>query len=100
MTPHGREIEKARKMCKRVGATLNVLHQVGKLRGSAGIPDCYIQWPGRAAVWWECKCGRDTLSPAQTAFGSREAGSGKPHVLVGDAGTVADWIEEVIAGYV
>ena len=98
---HGTEIERARKMCAKVGATLNVLHQSGKLRGSAGIPDCYIQWPRFGRVtWWECKVGRDRLSDAQTAFVMRDVDCGlfSPGVIVGSASVVADWLEAAAAG--
>jgi len=71
---HKGEIEAIRALIAAVGGTCNVLHQVGRLRGSSGIPDLYIQIPRAGCSFWvEVKVGKDDLRPEQRAFINREA---------------------------
>ena len=87
---HKTEIQAIRKYVACFGGTVNVLHQSGKLRGSAGIPDLYIQIPRfKKAFWFEVKVGRDKLSPAQEAFIEREDACGAK-VYVGDLDTLIE----------
>ncbi len=70
---HKLEIEAIRKFITVLGGTCNVLHQSGRLRGSAGIPDLYIQLPEiRLSYWHEVKVGTDVMSKAQAEFLQRE----------------------------
>ena len=70
---HKDTVETIRKFITLLGGTCNVLHQVGRLRGSAGIPDLFIQVEAaNLSYWHEVKVGKDTLSPAQGAFLERE----------------------------
>ena len=77
-------IQAIKKCVAAFGGTVNVLHQSGKLAGSAGIPDLYIQIPRfKWAFWFEVKVGKDKLRPAQEAFIEREDACGAT-VHVGD----------------
>ena len=67
------------------------LHQTGKLRGSAGIPDIYCVVAGRA-FWVEVKVGRDKLRESQREFKLRSDIAGVP-VVVGRVGDVADFLD-------
>ena len=88
---HKREIEAIRRYVSLVGGVCNVLHQAGRLRGSAGIPDLYLQFPrARRSLWLEVKVGRDKLSPAQKAFLQREEDCGGV-VIVGGLEEVELW---------
>ena len=70
---HKSTIQAIKKYVAAFGGTVNVLHQSGKLAGSAGIPDLYIQLPRhKRAFWFEVKVGKDKLSEAQVAFFNRE----------------------------
>jgi len=72
--PHKREIERARRACRRhPHLYIYVTDQVGKNHGTPGIPDClffYVPPRGRERfVFWECKASEgDSLRPAQKAF--------------------------------
>lgn len=91
---HKAEIETIRELIEDVlHGRCNVLHQVGRLCGTAGIPDLYIQMPANRAwlvrnvmadeistpicFWWEVKVGRDKLRPAQIAFIEAEKSCGR-----------------------
>ena len=71
---HKTEIEAIRNTLEAIGAEVFVLHQSGRLFGSAGIPDLYIRFGHRSMakrpfrLWWEVKVGRDRLRDAQTRF--------------------------------
>ena len=73
---HKTEIEAIRRYVEMVGGACYVLHQSGRLHGSAGIPDLYILMPHRMGVWFEVKVGPDNLSAAQKRFAelARKAG--------------------------
>jgi len=70
---HKATLGAVRKLIKVLGGTCNVTHQVGRVYGTPGIPDLYIQMPDRA-FWVEVKVGRDRLTPDQAAFKAREEG--------------------------
>ena len=81
---HKTEIQAIKRYVELLGGTCNVLHQVGRLCGTAGIPDLYIQLTRYgAAFWMEVKVGRDKLRTAQDAFIEREGECGRA-VVVGD----------------
>lgn len=83
---HKSTIEAIRQYCELMGGVCNVLHQSGRVRGSAGVPDLYLQFPRLrrpCAFWMEVKVGRDALREAQAAFALREDRCGG-EVLTGD----------------
>ena len=88
---HKSEIQAIKKYVACLGGTVNVLHQSGRLSGSAGIPDIYVQMPRlQRAFWFEVKVGRDKLRPAQEAFIEREATCGR-RVIVGNLDTLIQY---------
>ena len=98
-SPHKAALEAVRKLITVLGGYVNVTHQVGRLRGSAGIPDLYVQLPARYGIqpcgvrlWIEVKAGRrDKLSPAQAAFKQREESLGGK-VIVGGVDDVIEYL--------
>lgn len=89
---HKSEVEAIRKTVGLLGGTCNVLHQVGRLCGSAGIPDLYIQLPRHElAFWMEVKVGRDVRRPQQRMFMEREARCAR-HVVVGGLEALAAYM--------
>lgn len=71
---HKREIGRAQKVAStHPHLYLYVTDQVGRVRGTPGIPDCivfYLPPKGRERlVFWECKASEsDSLRPAQRGF--------------------------------
>ena len=102
---HKSEIMAIRRLVEALGGVCNVLHQSGRVRGSAGVPDLYVQMPGAVqwampatrirpfGLWIEVKVGRDRLSPAQRAFGDRELSAGREWIC-GGLWTVVDYFRE------
>ena len=92
---HKVEVEAIRRAVGLMGGACNVLSQGHRLRGSAGIPDMYVQFPERpyqCAFWVEVKVGKDKLRPAQVAFKAREEQAGGV-VIVGDLAVVLEYVE-------
>lgn len=86
---HKSEIEAIRKLIQAIGGWCYVLHQVGRLRGSAGIPDIYCHVTAiEHRFWVEVKVGRDKLRDAQMEFRFFERACGGSVVVGG--------VEEVI----
>jgi len=79
---HKSELEDGRKLVASLGGTLNVTHQSGRLRGSAGIPDTIVQMGGKPTFFWEVKVGKDDLRPAQLDFLTRELDAVPPIDIV------------------
>ena len=95
---HKSEIQAIRELVAWLGGTVNVTHQSGRISGSAGIPDLYIQIPRmRLAIWFEVKVGEDRLRPAQVGFIERQEACGS-EVLVGDRDVLMDYVERRRAG--
>ena len=107
MTAHKREVEAIRKLVAAVGGMCNVTHQVGRLRGSAGIPDLYIQisrrllTPDRDGMpreregftfWCEVKVGKDSPSLDQEYFIQEERHSNGAPVIVGGLADVIEYL--------
>jgi len=94
---HKSEILAIRRLVNLLGGTAYVLHQGpggGARRGlwgSAGLPDLFCTWRGRA-FWVEVKVGSDRLRPAQEGFRERAERCGQT-VLVGDVEVVREWVE-------
>lgn len=93
---HKATLEAVRKLINAVGGTCNVLHQVGRLRGSAGIPDLYAQfhdgrWCHPQSFWVEIKPSGAKLTAAQKAFKEREEGT-YGRVLVGGLHEVMEYL--------
>ena len=89
---HKSTLEAIRDYVTLLGGTANVLHQSGKLAGSAGIPDLYIQIPRyKMAFWFEVKVGDDKLSEVQDEFIKREVACGSK-VVVGDLDTFMEHV--------
>jgi len=100
---HKREIAAVVRLVRMLGGEANVLHQVGRVRGSAGVPDLYLQLPRRGpnparACWLEVKVGRDRLSEAQKAFLRRSADAVGDPVIVGDLETLLQWLDATRKG--
>jgi len=93
--PHKSELEAIRAATRAVGGEAWVLHQVGRLRGSSGLPDAFLTFPrvGKA-IWFEVKVPGDRLRPAQWAFIEAAARCGQG-VLVGDARVLIGWMARV-----
>ena len=92
---HKTEIEAIRRYCRLSGAVCNVLAQSARLRGSAGIPDLYVQWPRlRRRLWVEVKVGKDRLSANQRVFGDIERGCGG-EMIVGGLDELIEWHVQV-----
>ena len=94
---HKTEVEAIRRAVGYLGGVVNVLSQGHRLRGSAGVPDLYVQLaqdPGRCAFWVEVKVGRDRLSPEQRDFIAREEAAGGS-VVVGGLDDVLEKIRVV-----
>ncbi len=89
-THKGQVREVARFVNALAGGCAWTLHQAGKLRGSAGIPDIYCT-VGMTAFWVEVKVGRDKLRDSQRAFKLYSDVAGVP-VVVGRVGDVADFL--------
>lgn len=92
---HKTEVEAIRQAVGYLGGVVNVTSQGHRLRGSAGIPDLYVQLtrkPWLESFWVEVKVGKDKLSPAQRAFVAREEAAGGT-VVVGGLEDVLAWIE-------
>ena len=88
---HKSELEQIRKLARRLGGECQVMHQAGKVRGSAGTPDLRLQFPDDGvAVWFEVKVGRDRLSYPQKEFIQIEALCGQT-VLVGGVEELMEW---------
>ena len=78
-------------------------HQEGPVRGDPGLPDMWITArrnagrphvpvPGEwVAFWYECKVGKDTLSPAQIGF-KVSTEKGGVAVVVGRPADVAEFL--------
>ncbi len=97
-SPHKTAIEAVRRLVAAMGGTANVLSQVGRLYGTAGLPDLWIQLPARYGVipnglrfWVEIKAGRDRLSSAQREFKEREEALGGK-VVVGGIDAVIEYL--------
>ena len=97
---HNAEIERIRKAVRNLGGHLWVLHQSGRLHGSAGIPDLIVALPCRNEDHWytwrtcflEVKVGKDKLSPAQEQFIRVMRDCGQT-VLVGGLDELLAWWE-------
>lgn len=100
-TPHKAELERIRSMLEDLGGFCYVLSQVGRLRGSAGIPDlhCFLNVHGEMCVFWcEVKATkRDHLSPAQEQFKLLSEAAGVD-VVVGTADDVGAYLEDIFHG--
>ena len=90
--PHDEEIERARALFRCLsGYELYILSQNHRLRGSAGIPDCWLFTPD-GSVWWECKASQsDKLRPAQEEFQRQCKERDVPHVA-GSLGDLLDYL--------
>jgi len=91
---HKKQIQEIRRLIEMVGGRCYVTSQVGRLYGSAGIPDLICFAPARGVQWVffvEVKVGRDKLSDAQRAFREECLRARMPYV-VGTAGDVADFL--------
>jgi hypothetical protein len=99
---HKSEIEAIRIALGGAGAVVNVLHQSGRLHGTAGMPDLYIQVPPKRttlcgcdgfAFWVEVKVGRDKLRREQVAFAIMESSFPPPHreVVIGGLKETVDY---------
>ena len=91
---HKGQVAEIRRLVELLGGRCWTLHQVGRLRGSAGLPDMCAVVRGRA-FWIEVKVGRDKLRPAQAEFKAAWDAAGVP-VVVGRASDVADWLETAL----
>lgn len=86
---HKTELEAIRHLMEALGAYVEVRHQSGRIFGSRGTLDLYIQFPHgtRArqpfAFFFEVKVGRDKLRPEQAAFIWREENIGGRECVVG-----------------
>jgi len=90
---HKAEVEAIRRFVRAHGGECYVLHQVGRLRGSAGLPDLFLMFPALGlATWFEVKVGRDRLSTHQWGFIEQAARCGVG-VLVGDVEVLIGWYE-------
>jgi hypothetical protein len=88
---HKDEIEKARELFTVLkDSYLYITSQGHRLRGSAGIPDCYVMYKGRA-VWWECKVGKDKLRESQEVFIERLKDT-NAEIVVGSLGDLVDFL--------
>jgi len=82
---HKSEVQAIRNLVRVLGGSVNVTHQSGRVCGTAGIPDLYIQVAGKKLRFWmEVKVGRDKLRQGQKDFIERERRSGGI-VVVGTA---------------
>jgi len=91
---HKKQIQEIRRLIEMVGGRCYVTSQVGRLYGSAGIPDllCFAEVRGEWRVFFvEVKVGRDKLSDAQRAFREECLRARVPYV-VGRVGDVADFM--------
>ena len=92
---HGSIIEATRKFVEMLHGYMWVLHQSGRLYGSAGIPDTWIVAPNSAGkmvgFWFEAKTEEDKMRPAQIAFKATCAEAGVA-VVVGRVGDVAEFL--------
>jgi len=91
---HKQQIEEVRRLIEMVGGRCYVTSQVGRLYGSAGIPDLICFAPARGVQWVffvEVKVGRDKLSWAQEEFQFQCREAHVPYV-VGRVGDVADFL--------
>jgi hypothetical protein len=94
---HAREVEAIRKLVRAIGGIFNLTHQGGKLHGTAGIPDAYVQIPlrkGGRRFFVEVKVGRDKLNPAQVGFKQAEETCGGT-VIVGGESEVEKHLREI-----
>lgn len=94
---HKGEITRIKKYVETIGGHPYVLHQVGQLRGSSGIPDMCAFLPTRNGlqfVWIEVKVGDDSLREEQEKFVKRCGKSGQPCV-VGDLDDVEGLASEI-----
>ena len=92
---HKSALEAVRKLTLLVGGVPYVLHQSGRLRGSAGIPDMYLMFPRwGVTVWFEVKVGKDKLSKAQRAFRDLAYQCGDA-MLVGGVAELKPWLNRV-----
>lgn len=88
---HKEEITAIRKLASALGGIAFTMHQVGRLCGSAGVPDMYLMFPRLGkSVWMEVKVGKDKLRAAQIAFKVSAAESGA-EVLVGGVAELSAW---------
>ena len=93
MTRHSKEIEVIRKAVESLGGSCSVTSQGHRLRGSAGVPDLYLQFPRLGlSLWFEVKVGDDGLRPEQREFIAREHAL---DVLVGDSNVLFNvlWVK-------
>ena len=92
-TTHKAALEAVRLFCRRTGGVCYVLHQVGRLRGSAGLPDCYCLWPRLGvSAWVEVKPPGAKPTNAQMAFAHAARDCGQT-VLCGGASELYDWLK-------
>lgn len=69
---HKTEIEAVCKLVRLGGGKAWKLHQVGRLRGSKGLPDVFCVWKGEA-FWVEVKVRRDKLLRSRRRSSRRSA---------------------------
>lgn len=88
---HKAQVQIIRGLIADLGGRCYVTHQVGRVYGSAGIPDLHCIFPG-FTFWVEVKVGRDKLRPKQAEFKALSETAGVP-VVVGRACDVVDWLD-------
>jgi len=87
---HKRIVSCIKQTVKNFGGAAYVLHQIGRLRGDAGLPDMIIFYLGRAA-FVEVKTPGTRLTEAQREFGMLAREHGIDYV-VGGVEEVAKWM--------
>lgn len=93
---HKSEVEAIRKLINALGGKFWLMSQGHRLRGSAGIPDIYIQMPlmwEQFTFWCEVKCGRDKPSAAQAEFIEAEKTCGGT-IIVGGVAEVISYLKD------
>ncbi len=91
---HKSIIESTRKLIIILGGRFYLLHQSGRVYGSAGIPDSYIILEKYAVkFWFEAKMPNDKLRPAQLEFLDAERICGGS-VVVGGVGDVLKYLNQ------
>jgi hypothetical protein len=69
---------------RQIGATVFSTSQARRSRIALGLPDLFVCWPARAALWcFECKREGGKQSPDQVAFQKTWEASGGTYVLGG-----------------